>query len=139
MKTETVMKNFRLSKSVADSIETYAEKNRVSQKKALESAWYLFMKTEHGEMDIFAEIVSQKVIAAYRSTLMKIKAGTTAADFNTQVLIELFNTLLASLNITKAIPTDGETTPVLADVIEEVKGRISVAKQKADDEKSKKG
>ncbi|MCI9577180.1 MAG: hypothetical protein HFJ84_11230 [Clostridiales bacterium] len=83
-------------------------------------------KTEGSVSQLIAEVLEEKYSALFKS----IKLAVNNTDRNSQILIELFNSLLFAQGIDSATPTEIYITPPLAKAQEIIQERIANQNQK---------
>jgi len=78
-----------------------------------------------------ADAVATKVTDALSKVLTRIRLGTNTADINSQITIELLNSIIYQFGV-KPMTTDFEETPAVSVCRSHVKGKIADMKQKKD-------
>lgn len=124
---------FRFPNKMESEIKMYVSENGGSQTQALQKAWKEFIEKESGtgkEKD--AETIVEMFDKRYGSLLSRLKISTQESDKNSQILIEVLNTMLINNNIKDLISTDNGMSKVLTEAKTVVSDRIGRAKQKKD-------
>lgn len=78
-----------------------------------------------------ADAVSAKVTDNLSKTLTRIRLGTNTADINSQVIIELLNSIIYQFGV-KPMTTTFDETPAVSVCRSHIKGKIADMKQKKD-------
>lgn len=85
-----------------------------------------------GQEEKLAQSIMQLFSQKYENLFTRLRLATNAADFNTQVIIEVLNSLMLNLDVSQAY----QSSQVKSDVIKagetEVKARIAYMKQLKD-------
>lgn len=130
----SVRKNYRLSDNAIEYLEHYAAAHKMNQTEALEH----ILKEHKILNETYAGIVADKVNENLNDTLTRIRLGVNNAERNTQIMLELWNTLLITNEIEALYPTDQHTALALQDAQKRVKERIANWRQKKLESKHKK-
>lgn len=134
-----IKKQFNLSVEHAEYLKNIKEKHHLTYDiEALE-----LILDEHKEFllaDNIAETVIKKLDTKYSNLFTRLRMGVRTADLNSQILIEMINSIcsceqLKSLSYT---PSDILPSPILSDSTSYIKTKIANYKQKIDNRKSKK-
>lgn len=125
-------KNFDLSKEVIQYMQEYKNQHPEirSVTQALESI--VLEHKEHSSENRMSQIsddIIKKVESKYESMFTRIRLGVRTADINSQIIIELLNTLLIHDKVPKFISTNTKH-PVMVEAEFTVKERISNYKQR---------
>lgn len=124
MDKETIKYTYRLSSETAQYIKTFAEERKISQSKALEKIIEQNKKEKTNVINQIADAVIKSFEEKYGNILTRIRLGTNVADRNSQILIEILNTLLLENSIDDYHSTDKIKSVVLSDAEQNVKDRI---------------
>lgn len=127
-----VRKNFDLSKEVIQYMQEY--KNQHPEIKSVTQALERIVLEhkeycEENQVDKIADAIIKKIENKYESMFTRIRLGVRTADINSQILIELLNTLLIHDKVPKYISTETKH-PVMVAAEFTVKERISNYKQR---------
>jgi len=95
-----------------------------------------FIIKEHKQAENKEEIIADKIIEKlnkdYFNLLTKLRRNINAADINSQIILEVLNTLMINLEITQAYPTRDLKNNALKVGETEVKNKIAYFKQVKD-------
>lgn len=124
-------KNFDLSKEVIQYMQDYKNQHPEikSVTQALESIVLEHKEHSDNQMNQIADVIIKKVESKYESMFTRIRLGVRTADINTQIIIELLNTLLIHDKVPKYIST-ATKHPVMVAAEFTVRERISNYKQR---------
>lgn len=90
-----------------------------------------FLVKDYANNRNIADAVSTKVTDALSKVLTRIRLGTNTADINSQITIELLNSIIYQFGV-KPMTTDFEETPAVSVCRSHIKGKIADMKQKKD-------
>lgn len=122
-----VDKHIKLSDEAAEIISNIQiEKGLASWNRALE-----FLVMDYANNCDVAEKVSKKVSEDLSKVLTRIRLGTTTADINSQVIIELLNAMIYQFNV-EPMTTDYVQTTAVETSKKYVRNKIAKAKQNKD-------
>lgn len=137
METERkVKKDITMSKDNYEYVVKYQSEKKLRSFSAALDEIVRDHKEGSGEnIQNIAVAVIEKYEKKYSNLLNRLRVGVNSSDFNSQVLIELFNTLILNLDITTGYPTAEVKADPLRMSEAEVKKRIAYLKQVKDDKK----
>ena len=128
-----VDKHIKLSKEATEMVsKVQSEKGYMSWNKALE-----FIVMDYENNCNVAEKVSKKVLEDLSKILTRIRLGTTTADINSQVIIELLNAIIYQFNV-EPMTTDYVQTTAVETSKKHVRNKIAKAKQNKDQKRHNK-
>ena len=84
---------------------------------------------ENDNVDVLADCIVDKIKDRYENMFTRIRLGATTADRNSQVMIEILNSMIYALNITQCYNTDYLKTDVVRESQDIIKNRIEYYKQ----------
>lgn len=90
-----------------------------------------FLVKDYANNRNIADAVAAKVTDELSKILTRIRLGTNTADINSQITIELLNSIIYQFGV-KPMTTDFEETPAVSVCRSHVKGKIADMKQKKD-------
>lgn len=125
-------KTYRLSENTLIYIDTFAKDNGISNTAALEKIIKEHEKFYNGQGDQIAELVVKKIENKYTNMFTRMRLATTMSDRNTQVILEILNTLLIHSKITTAYTSAMTKSNVWIECEETVKEMIARYKQMKD-------
>lgn len=131
---------FRLNDETLDYLKAYKEDHQLSSvTKALE----LIVKEHRAGSMKLEEAIANRVMelfeSKYGNALTRIRLASRTADINSQIIIEIINSILYSGSATAVfIATDVMKNEIIEKSEEKVKARIAYYKQLNDDKKVKK-
>lgn len=130
--------NFRLSPTSNEYIAEAAEKEHCSKTEIVERIIREHMEIENTSTtkDEIANLFLEKYKAEYKDFNTRMRLATNYNEQNIQVVIELLNSIMYSLNLDNVFLTDIETHPAIEEAKSLVKNRISNFKQ-VNDNKNK--
>lgn len=131
---------FRLNDETFEYLKAYKESNQLgSVTKALELIVQEHKASSMKQEEAVAKKVMELFENKYGNALTRIRLASRTADINTQVLIEIINSILYSGSVTAAfLPTDVMKNEIIEKSEERIKARIAYYKQLSDDKKRKK-
>ncbi|MEC2297177.1 hypothetical protein ACTHP5_20090 [Bacillus subtilis] len=78
------------------------------------------------------EKIAKRIYEMFHKDFTRIRLGTNNSDRNSQIIIELLNTLMVKENIPRCLSTDEHKSPAVQDAQGFVKKRIEGYKQRKD-------
>jgi len=81
------------------------------------------------QINAMADIIVKKIETKYSNLFTRLRLGTGTADKNSQIIIEILNSLVFNLEFTKAFTTDVVPTDIILESQDTVKKRIERYKQ----------
>ena len=133
--TKKIKKDWRLSPDVVEIISTYADTYTCSYAEALER-----IVLEHNKRGSDEDLVKQLIQGMdkhYEDFFTRVRLGIWNADVNSQVILEILNTLLYSKSIPVAIFTDENPTPVFLESQKHIRDKIRAYSNKKNRKKEK--
>lgn len=127
-----VDKHIKLSDEAAKVVSKIQNEKGYSWNKALE-----FIIMDYENNCNVAEKGSKKVLEDLSKVLTRIRLGTTTADINSQVIIELLNAIIYQFNV-EPMTTDYVQTTAVETSKKHVRNKIAKAKQNRDQKKHNK-
>ena len=126
-----IKKEILLEKSHLDYLEAFCLRYNLSSinkaiRMMIDQHQLYLSKTEGSVSQLIAEVLEEK----YGAILKSIKLAVNHTDRNSQILIELFNSLFFAQGIDSATPTEIYITPPLAKAQEIIQERILSQQQK---------
>lgn len=133
----TESKTYRLQVSTIKQIEEYAQKNKINHTQAVSDMIDAAYKMQIESEDIIVKKVLDAFENKYKNLFTRIRLGVRTADLNSQITLEVLNTILANMNIQQkdVVTTEKFTNPALKDSKELIKIRLENIKQKKDYQK----
>lgn len=122
-----MQKHINLSDGAVEIVKKYKEKN---QCKSFNDALELLIRDQERNSNI-ADEVSNRVTDNLNKILTRIRLGTNTADINSQVIIEILNSIVHQFDV-KPMTTKFEETTTVRISREEVKEKIAYYKQLKD-------
>ena len=120
MDNNKVRLNITIDQSTKEYIDKVKkEKNLRSQSQAID--YIIMQERENDNVD--------KIKDRYENMFTRIRLGATTADRNSQVMIEILNSMIYALNITQCYNTDYLKTDVVRESQDIIKNRIEYYKQ----------
>lgn len=130
--------NFRLSEDDNQYLCQIAQKHNTNKTHALE----IVLREHRSQADGFCEALSEKLLdefdKRYGNQLTHVRLSTNYTDRNTQVLLEMFNTMLYSFKLTAPVTSSKAKNPIWTESEKDVSLRIARYKQLNDEKKKKK-
>ncbi|ASK26298.1 hypothetical protein ABC970_22000 [Bacillus licheniformis] len=125
-----VKDTFRIKEETMNVILAIQEEQHLSSKgKAID-----FLAANYNSTPI-EERIAKEVTAQLSNHLTRIRLGTNNSDRNSQVIIELLNTILIKEEYANCLSSEEYMSPALADALDIVKKRIERFKQVKDNSK----
>lgn len=97
---------------------------------------YIVSNYQNLENNEFADLVAKKIAAEYENLFTRMRLGINTADRNSQVILEILNSIVFSLGVDKAFDTEVMQTDVVRDSKQIVKDRIARYKELKDNKKN---
>lgn len=140
MAEKKVVRQFRITESIENELTKVSSETGKSKTAILEEAlrsYFNSMKQDENEK--LAELLLKKFDEKYAAYHTRIRLGVRTAEINSQVVMEVLNTLLMLKGTKKeAFTSISEIeSPIITASKEVVKQKIEKSKQKKDHEKSK--
>lgn len=131
-----IKKDVTLEKATIDFIENFKkEHNCRSFSCSIDMIAKEFQDVQSGFIENFSNIVLEEINNKYGELFKRIRIGINSADFNSQILIELLNTLIINLEINETYLTSQIKSDPLIKSEESIKERIAYLKQLKDHKK----
>jgi hypothetical protein len=126
--------NLTISEQSKNYIEEYKKKNNYrSISEALDSIIKHSMNTDN--VDLIADRILRKIEDKYDNLFTRLRLAGNSADINSQVIVEILNSMIINMNIKKSFLTDTVESQVVADSKKQIKNRIAYYKQLKDNKK----
>ncbi|MGG3102098.1 hypothetical protein ABEP12_02225 [Bacillus velezensis] len=90
-----------------------------------------YLVSNHNNISI-EERIAKRIHEMLHKDVTRIRLGTNNSDRNSQIIIELLNTLMVKENILRCLSTDENKSPAVEDAQTTVKKRIEGYKQRKD-------
>ncbi len=113
------------------------EKGFKSQSQALDYIVSEHKKINDSKSDVFVDKIIKGLKDEYENTFTRIRLGVNNADRNSQIMIEILNSMLVNLGIEQAYDTEILEADVLKESREIIKKRIARYKQIKDNKAKK--
>ena len=98
MDNNKVRLNITIDQSTKEYIDKVKkEKNLRSQSQAID--YIIMQERENDNVDVLADCIVDKIKDRYENMFTRIRLGATTADRNSQVMIEILNSMIYALNI----------------------------------------
>jgi hypothetical protein len=131
-----IKKDLTLAESTVKFIFQYKEEHSSSSfSAAIDDIINQFEKYEKGFIDEIGKNTIDKIKGEYADDIKKIRFSSNVADFNTQVIIELLNTLLINMQVNNTYISSEVTSDVLIACQKTVMDRIADRKQRKENNK----
>lgn len=126
--------NLTISEQSKNYIEDYKKKNNYrSISEALDSIIKHSMNTDN--VDLIADRILRKIEDKYDNLFTRLRLAGNSADINSQVIVEILNSMIINMNMKKSFMTDTVESQVVADSKKQIKNRIAYYKQLKDNKK----
>ncbi len=126
--------NLTISEQSKNYIEDYKKKNNYrSISEALDSIIKHSMNTDN--VDLIADRILGKIEDKYDNLFTRLRLAGNSADINSQVIVEILNSMIINMNIKKSFLTDTVESQVVADSKKQIKNKIAYYKQLKDNKK----
>lgn len=131
---EKIRKNIRLTPQLNQALQRYAADTGESETLIIAQALERFFSGQGQENEEIADLFLQKFDEKYSNYMTRVRLASRGADENTQVLLEIVNTVLFLQGIKgdKFLPMDKTEHSLLKRAKEAVKERIARFKQRKD-------
>lgn len=130
---------FWLSDEAIQYLDNFKTEQGLPSRKAALEKIILTHKNQPAQTDQLAHTVVQALEDKYKNMFTRIRLGTNTADINSQVIIEILNSMLISLNIgDKSYMTRTLKSDTVARSEQEIKDKIAYYKQLNDEKKKAK-
>lgn len=131
---DRIQKHINLSREAEQVLnDLKAERGFSSMNQTLE-----YMIMDYNKNRDIAAAVSRQVTEALSKVLTRIRLGTNVADRNSQIILEVLNSIAYQFDVAP-MTTDFEETSAVSVAKESVKNRIAKLKQCKDNKAGKKG
>lgn len=132
-----VSKHFRISEECIEYIKQIQQKENLSS----ENAALSYIISQHKELQhSIADSIVATLDEKFSKTFTRIRLGVNNADRNSQILLELLNTILLETKVRQLSSTDAYKTKPFEEAEAHVKNRIQAFRQKQlEKEQSKEG
>lgn len=129
-----ISKNFRLSEKTCQDLQECAAKYNMSETAVVEEALNRFFTDDKNKYDIIAEKFIEKYEEKYGSYMTRIRLGVRTADMNSQIMLDVLNSMLLYKGITNDayFSVDEMEHGIIANSRGNIKEKISRAKQRKD-------
>lgn len=98
--TTRVKKTIRLKADINEQLASAAQEAGQSENRLIEEALAAYLSDRQSEYEKVADLFLQKYDEKYSAYMTRVRLGVRTADVNSQVLIEIMNTLLMSQQLT---------------------------------------
>ncbi|MCU7378931.1 hypothetical protein OBO34_11245 [Clostridiales Family XIII bacterium ASD5510] len=132
--TEKVKKSIRINAQLNTQLVQYAARTGESETLILEQALQRFFADQSQEYEKIAEAFLEKFDEKYKNYMTRVRLAARGADVNSQVMIEILNTLLFLQGVKGEmfLSTDKTEHEVLKHAKETIRERIARFKQRKD-------
>lgn len=131
-----IKKNLSLTQKTIDFATKYQNNNSCkSISAAIDEIVCQYEKREEDFTEELAKVILDKFDLKYKDYAKKIRLGINSSDFNTQVLIELINSMLVNMQISEIYLTNDVNSDSVIQAKNLVKNRIARLKQISDNKK----
>ena len=118
--SDKIQRTWRLSPQVMSIIDTYAK--TFSSTEALERI--VLDYNRRGSDEDLVRMLLQAIDDHYKNFFTRIRLGVRSTDINSQVILEILNTLIYNQSIPVAILTDDKPTPVYLESQKHIQEKI---------------
>ena len=119
---------FRMTDTAIEYIDKHAEKHGLTKTDSIEKIIREHKNQSQSEIDIIANSVIDKFEEKYSNFFTRLRLATNFTDKNTQILLEMMNSLCFSLDA-KLMISSVLKTPVFEGAEEEITQKIAKYKQ----------
>lgn len=127
---------FRLSDEILEYLKAYKEENHLSSiTNTLELIIHEHQELNLRQNEVIANSVVEKIESKYGNAFTRIRLATRTADINSQIMIEIMNSILNSDIDAVFVPTDILKHDIVEKSEDKIQARIAYYKQKNDDKK----
>ena len=120
--SDKIQRTWRLSPQVMAIIDSWAKDHSCSSTEALERIVLEYDK--RGSDEALAKLLVKEMDDHYKNFFTRIRLGIRSSDINSQVILEILNTLLYSRSIPVAVFTDEKPTPVFLESQKHIQAKI---------------
>lgn len=120
--SDKIQRTWRLSPQVMSIIDTYAKTFSCSSTEALERI--VLDYNRRGSDEDLVRMLLQAIDDHYKNFFTRIRLGVRSTDINSQVILEILNTLIYNQSIPVAILTDDKPTPVYLESQKHIQEKI---------------
>lgn len=133
-----IRKNLTIFEENFNYIEQIKNERKLSSlSEALDCIIKEHMSNELDTADIIAEKIIMKIEEKYSNVITRCRLGINGADRNSQVMLEMLNSIILNTGMEKSYNTDVIESDILRESRQVVKDRISMYKQIKDNKVSK--
>lgn len=127
--------NLTVSEDTKRYFEEYKEKHHLrSISEAVDGIARHSMNTDN--VDLIADRLLSKMEEKYKNIFTRIRLASTTSDINSQVMLEILNSMLINMNVKKGYMTDVVEAQVVTESKQHVKNKIAKFKQIKDNKKT---
>ncbi len=119
-----IKKTWRMSEEALAIITAYAEKEGCNDTEALEQIIRHYATTAKGANQALAEDLLDKIEERYGKQITRIRLGIRTADINSQIILELLNTLMFYYKIPTVILRDSSEAAPVSSAEQHIKNKI---------------
>lgn len=135
-----IKKDLTLDESTVDFVNQYKIENcSRSFSAALDEIISKYKEHQNGFVEEVGKSTLIEIKEEYDEIIKKTKFSARSADINSQVIIEILNTILLSMQMEHYYPTTEVTSTVLSDSRKTVTDRIEYYKQYRENNKNRRG
>lgn len=120
--SDKIQRTWRLSPQVMSIIDSYAKNFSCSSTEALERI--VLDYNRRGSDEDLVRMLLQAIDDHYKNFFTRIRLGVRSTDINSQVILEILNTLIYNQSIPVAILTDDKPTPVYLESQKHIQEKI---------------
>lgn len=134
-KEKKITRQYRIAESIVNELSETANTTGKSKTTIIEEALIQYFKTnKQDEYEMIADRFLEKFSEKYAAYMTRMRLGVRTAEINSQLQMEIINTLLFVKNIKREsyVSTDMMEAPLMTEAKSTVKNRIERAKQKKD-------
>lgn len=134
-----IKKDLTLSESTIDFVSQYKiEHGSRYFSSAIDEIILDYQKHQNGFTDELTKKILEEVKKEYDPIINKIRFSAKTADFNSQVIIELLNTIIISMQLEQTYLTTDVTSNALLNAIQSITDRIAYYNELKENNKHKK-
>lgn len=138
-KEKKIVRQYRIANSIEQELTSLSQETGKSKTMIIEEALLLYFKmSKQDEYEIIADKLLEKIQDQFAAYMTRTRLGLRTAEINSQVAIEILNTLLMLKGTKKEafVSTNKVESPIITEARQSVKERIEKAKQKKDHAKT---
>ena len=120
--SDKIQRTCRLSPQVMTIIASWAKDHSCSSTEALERI--VLEHDKRGSDEALAKLLVKEMDEHYKNFFTRIRLGIRSSDINSQVILEILNTLLYSQSIPVAVFTDDRPTAVFLESQKHIQKKI---------------